>query len=78
MGCSQILPADQSPPANCIVIDNGEDGLASSSMLVVREDGEDGDFSSPLGIFSPTTASDLGSLLCKGYLSGGGALVRGK
>jgi hypothetical protein len=31
LSCSQILPADQSPPADCIVMDNREDGLASSS-----------------------------------------------
>jgi hypothetical protein len=55
------MPADQSPPADCIGMYNGEDGLASSSELVVRDDGEDVDVSSPLG-FPPVLG--LGSFLC--------------
>jgi hypothetical protein len=56
------MPADQSPPADCIGMYNGEDGLASSSELVVRDDGEDVDVSSPLG-FPPVTSLDW-ALFC--------------
>jgi len=58
-------------------MDNGEDGLASSSTLVVRDDGEDV-VSSPLGIFPLVTPLDWGlfcvkdicpvvALSCEGY-----------
>ena len=52
------MPADQSPLANCVVMDNEEDDLALSSALVVRDDGKDGGFSSPKGIFPPITPLD--------------------
>jgi len=56
------MPVDQSPSAYCIVMDNGEDGLASSSALIVRDDMEYV-VSSPLGILPPVTPLDW-ALFC--------------
>jgi hypothetical protein len=62
LGCSLNMSADQSSPADCVVMDYGEDGLASLLALVVRDDGEDGNFPTS-GICPPMTPLDW-ALFC--------------